>query len=125
MTDKERKPTKYDGNFFRGISNEIRLVFRLMADNRIQWWLKSLPFASLLYFIFPDIAPGPIDDALVIFIGVYTFIELCPPAIVDEHRDSLRKTIPGEWRDAEPENTTEIIEGEIIDSKNPEKEIEA
>lgn len=123
MTGKETKPTKYDGNFFRGISNEIRLVFRLMADSRVRWWLKALPFASMLYFIFPDIAPGPIDDALVIFIGVYTFIELCPSEIVAEHRQILRNTIPGEWRDPANEEP-EIVDGEFVDESEPLQEID-
>lgn len=113
MPEENKKPLKADIGFFQNISNEIKLIFRLMADNRVNWWLKLLPFGSLVYFIFPDIAPGPIDDAIVIGIGVYLFIELCPPEVVDEHRQALRSTIPGEWRDPDTKAEPDIVEGEF------------
>ncbi|MEA3351558.1 MAG: hypothetical protein U9Q82_13135 [Chloroflexota bacterium] len=115
MTKNERRPVKFTGGFFRNISNEIKLVFKLLADPRISLLLKALPFGTLLYFIFPDLAPGPVDDAFVIGMGVYLFIELCPPEIVQEHRDALRKTIPGQWQNQESEH------GDIIDSEFTEK----
>lgn len=112
MTEKDKKQIKPDSGFFNNIGNEIRLVFRLLADDRIGWWLKLLPFATVVYFIFPDLAPGPIDDALVIGVGVYLFVELCPSEIVEEHREALRNTIPGEWK--EPETSSEdVVEGEF------------
>ncbi len=113
MTENKKKPIKADGGFFQNISNEIRLVMRLLADPRVSWWLKMMPFASLVYFIFPDIAPGPIDDAIVIGIGVYLFVELCPPEIVEEHREALRNTITGQWKDPEPDHEPEVVEGEF------------
>ncbi len=113
MTENKKKPIKADGGFFQNISNEIRLVMRLLADPRVSWWLKMMPFASLVYFIFPDIAPGPIDDAIVIGIGVYLFVELCPPEIVEEHREALRNMITGQWKDPEPDQEPEVVEGEF------------
>jgi len=113
MNENNKKPIKADSGFFQNVSNEIKLVFRLLADPRINWWLKIMPFGSLVYFIFPDIVPGPIDDAIVIGIGVYLFVELCPPDIVEEHREALRNTIPGQWRDPEPESEPDIVEGEF------------
>jgi len=113
MTEEKKKPIKADIGFFQNISNEIKLIFRLMADPRVSWWLKLMPFGSFVYFIFPDIAPGPIDDAIVIGIGVYLFIELCPPDIVEEHREALRSTIPSEWRDPETKSEPDVVEGEF------------
>lgn len=107
------RPVQFGGGFFRHLGDELRLVIRLMKDPRISMWLKALPFTSLLYFIIPDIAPGPIDDTLIIGVGVYLFLELCPPEIVDEHRRELRRTVNGQWRDPEPEGKAEIIEGEF------------
>ncbi len=111
----EKKPVKYDGQLFRNIGNEIRLVFRLLADKRVRWWLKLLPFASAIYFIFPDLMPGPVDDAVIIFVGIYTFIELAPPDIVDEHRQILAGTIPGTWRDPDLDEESEVIDSEFKD----------
>jgi len=113
MTQDNKHPVPRDRGFIKNIGDDIRLVFRLMAEPRVGWWLKVLPFASLLYFIFPDIAPGPIDDALVIGIGFYMFIELCPPDVVEEHRQALRSVIPGEWRDAEDSPGERTIEGKF------------
>lgn len=113
MTEKDRKRIKADGGILNNISNEIRLIFRLLGDSRINWWLKLLPFGTLAYFIFPDLVPGPIDDALVIGVGVYMFIELCPSEIVEEHREALRNTIPGEWHDPETAKDDEVVEGKF------------
>ncbi len=116
MTQQAKRPIQPSKGFFKNIGDEIRLVFRLLSDPRIPWYLKALPLGSLLYFIFPDIAPGPIDDALVIGIGVTLFIELCPPEIVEEHRMALRNIVPGEWRDAE------VIEGQFSDDDGEAQE---
>ena len=126
MDDKNKKQiTRRDPGFFRGIADQVKLIARLMADGRVNPLLKLMPLASALYFIFPDIAPGPIDDALVIGIATVLFVELCPPDVVQEHRDALASTIPGQWRDAntpdvgaEPDleaKEAQIIEGEYRD----------
>ncbi|MEN8173037.1 MAG: hypothetical protein ABFS03_09175 [Chloroflexota bacterium] len=115
MNQKNKEPIKFEGGLFREISNQFKLIVRLMSDPRINFGLKLLPFISTLYFIFPDIVPGPIDDAFVIGIGTYIFIELCPPEIVQEHRDALSQTIGGQWRDPNDE------EGEVIDGKFKEE----
>ncbi len=112
--NRSNKPIKTDRGFFRNLGNEIRLVFKLMGDPRISIWLKALPFGSLVYFIFPDLLPAnPVDDAVVIGVGIYLFIELCPPHIVQEHREALNETIPGEWKDVESEG--DIIESDFRD----------
>ncbi|RME08860.1 MAG: hypothetical protein D6803_00170 [Anaerolineae bacterium] len=110
-----RTPVPPSRNVFKNLGDEIRLVMRLLADPRVPWYLKVLPFGSLAYFLFPDLAPGPIDDAIVIGIGVFLFIELCPPHVVAEHRAALRQTVEGQWR--EPE----VIEGQYTDT--PEDEV--
>ncbi len=117
MADKNKNRDKPEKGFFSNISNEIRLVFRLLADTRISWWLKILPFGTLLYFVFPDLVPGPIDDAMVIGVGIYLFVELCPAEIVEEHREALRNTIPGDWRDpnSKSEQNGDVVEGEFKD----------
>ncbi len=75
--------------FFRGLSNQLKLVFRLMADRRVNLLLKILPLAAFIYLIAPDFLLGPIDDALVLSLGLFTFVELCPDEVVQEHRTAL------------------------------------
>ena len=51
-------------------------------------------------------------------LGLYLFVELCPPEIVEEHMEALsnKNVIPGEWRDAD------VVNGEIIDADFHEEE---
>lgn len=77
--------------------NYIRLVWRLMLDQRVPWALKIIPIITLIYVIspvdlIPDLIPGlgQLDDLAVIFLGLNWFVDLCPPAVVTEHRRSIR-----------------------------------
>jgi hypothetical protein len=76
---------------------QARLVIRLLKDSRINPLLKLLPFASLVYVVFPEMLLGPVDDAAVVLFGSYLFLELCPQQIVQEHMRALRGEIgPGD-----------------------------
>ena len=99
------------GGFFGNLTVQIKLIMRLMGDRRVNPLLKLLPIGALVYLIVPDIAFGPIDDALVIWLGTALFVELCPPEIVKEHRDSLTSVIEGEWRDIEEDEGTLLDNG--------------
>jgi hypothetical protein len=108
---KDRSISRFKGGVFQDITNRIKLILRLMGDARVNPLLKLIPIGSLIYLIFPDIAPGPIDDAAVIWLGAYLFVELCPPDVVQEHMAAIASTIPGSWRDPQEE----VIEGEFRD----------
>jgi hypothetical protein len=93
---------------------EIKLVLRLIRDRRVHPLAKILPIAAIIYWILPDFAPGPVDDALVLWFGFYVFIELCPQEIVEEHRQALLKVIPGQWHDSpQGEADPQIVDGEF------------
>lgn len=85
------------GGFFAELSQRVRLVIRLMRDQRVSPLLKLMPLASFVYLFVPDLAPGPIDDAAVIWLGGYLFVELCPPDVVEEHIRSLNAVIDAEF----------------------------
>lgn len=87
------------GGFFQDLSTRVKLILRLLGDRRVNILLKLLPIGSLVYLLMPDLAPGPIDDAAVIWLGAYLFVELCPPAVVQEHMRALTSVIDGEWRE--------------------------
>jgi hypothetical protein len=102
------------GGVFNDLSNYFKLVFRLMTDRRVSPFLKILPVGTLVYFIVPDLVPGPIDDAVIIWMGTYLFIELCPPEVVAEHRAALDNIVPSTARDPKPDDEQEeVIEGEF------------
>ena len=85
------------GSMLRDFINRLKLIGRLMGDRRVSIFLKLLPLASLAYLISPvDLAPavvlpviGVLDDAAILWIGSTLFVELCPPNVVDEHKNQL------------------------------------
>jgi hypothetical protein len=98
---------KGGGGVFHSIALRIKLILRLMGDRRVNPLLKLLPIGALVYWVVPDLAPGPIDDAAVLWLGTYLFVELCPPEIVREHMHALTSVIDGEWREIEPDPSSE------------------
>src|SRR5512139_373268 len=94
MSDKKpRTISPYGGGVFQGLANRIKLILRLLGDSRVSPLLKVIPVASFVYLVFPDLAPGPIDDAAIIWLSTYLFVELCPPDVVQEHIDAIQKIV--------------------------------
>jgi hypothetical protein len=123
---KQRSVSPYSGGAFQGLANRIKLIMRLMGDSRVSPLLKLIPVASLVYLVFPDIAPGPIDDAAVIWISTYLFVEMCPPQVVKEHQDAIEGTMNANSRDVGTDPNAsfrdeDIIDGEIVSEEYPEK----
>lgn len=101
--------------FLNDLLNRLKLVLRLMGDPRVNLLLKGLPVFGLIYLISPlDLAIGPIDDAVVIWLSLTLFVELCPPEIVKEHMAELNNVIPGQWRDPSVTEPNPHPEGEEI-----------
>lgn len=120
--NKQRKITiPKGGGVFDDLSTYIKLVLRLMGDRRVSPWLKLLPVGAAAYFVIPDIAIGPIDDVLVVWLGTYLFVEMCPPDVVQEHRDIIRgqASLDEPRRPAGQPKTgeEEVIEGEYWEKK--------
>jgi len=111
------------GGFFQDLTLRLKLIMRLLGDGRVNPLLKLLPIGSLVYLVVPDIAPGPIDDAAVIWLATYLFVELCPPGVVQEHLEALnatRKVMDSYQETSQPSTHDEVIDGEIIDGGNQE-----
>jgi uncharacterized membrane protein YkvA (DUF1232 family) len=95
----------------------LKLILRLMGDSRVNFLLKALPIASLIYLFSPiDLASGlvlpvigALDDAAILGLGFYLFVELSPPAVVQEHMKSLTSNF-------DPQSTSdEIVDAEATD----------
>lgn len=86
---------------------QLQLIMRLMRDERVHPLVKLLPFLSLIYLIYPDLIPGPFDDAVVITLFLQFFLSLVPDDIVDELR------LDQELQDARVSEEDTIIEGEF------------
>ncbi len=106
------------GGVFNDLASRMKLIMRLLTDRRVNILVKLLPVASLAYLFWPiDLAIGPIDDALVLWLSTYLFVELCPPDIVEEHQNKLDNTIPGTWHDPLKEDEDNVINGQFRDVK--------
>lgn len=106
------------GGVFEGLALRIKLILRLMADNRVNFLLKVLPVFSVAYLFIPDLVIGPLDDAAVVWIGLTLFVELCPTEVVEEHMRKLRSALQENRQQASASKQgqdDEIIEGEFHD----------
>ena len=86
---------------------QLQLIFRLMKDKRVHPLIKLLPFLSLVYLIYPDLVPGPFDDAVVITLFIQFFLALVPDELIDEIKFDLE--LPPDL----PSDEETIIEGEF------------
>jgi len=118
MNNKKRELLNPQSGFFQNIVMQMKLILRLMGDKKVNFFLKVLPVAALIYVVSPvDLAPGlalpvigALDDAAVLWLGTTLFVSLCPDEIVQKHKDALDKVIHGVWRNSEEKASTEIIE---------------
>lgn len=111
------------GGVMRDLVLRLKLIGRLMADRRVNPFVKLLPLASLAYLIWPiDLAPGialpvvgALDDVALVSLGAYLFIEFCPPDVVEEHMQKLTSNmdvVAGQ---------DDVIEAETVDLDDEKK----
>ncbi|MBN1890957.1 MAG: DUF1232 domain-containing protein [Thermoflexales bacterium] len=95
--DEQRTAITERSGLFADIVCQLRLIWRLYFDPRVPLWVKAIPTASLAYLIWPvDVVPelvlplvGALDDLGIIALGLTTFVNLCPPDVVEEHRRAI------------------------------------
>ena len=95
---------------FRLISS-IRLVWKLLTDSRVPFWIRiALPLA-LIYVISPiDILPdfipvmGRVDDIIAIVVGIMILLKLAPKKVVTQYKKDDKTIIDGEYREEDQEN---------------------
>jgi len=116
----DRKSGKYvvpaQGGAMRALVQRLKLIGRLMGDNRVSPFIKVLPLASLAYLIFPfDLVPGialpvigALDDAAILWIGSTLFVELCPDEVVREHMQALGGIVDDSSDDIVDADATDI-----------------
>ncbi len=118
---------KTDPGFLREVWHQVRMVFKLLRDPEVPFYLKVLPFAAVLYLLWPidliaDVVPGlgQMDDLTVLLVGAKVFIELAPPNVVIRHLNALREK--DGYAPLEEDNLDDsvVIDGEVIQEKSPE-----
>jgi len=118
MADKRDIMIPPQGGMIRDFILRVKLILRLIGDRRVSPWLKIIPIAGVAYLISPlDIIPdimlpviGELDDAAILWLTNYLFIELCPPEIVNEH---VRAISAGARRD----DDEDVIDAESVEIK--------
>ena len=75
----------------RHLPSFARLYWRLFRDRRVSILSKAFLVLVFVYVfspfdVVPDFIPvlGEMDDVAVLFGGLWTFVRLCPPAVVRE-----------------------------------------
>ncbi len=71
---------------------ELKLMRRLLLDERVPLWQKAIPVAAAVYLVspldlIPDVLPvvGQLDDLAVLLGSMRLFRSLVPPALIEEH----------------------------------------
>lgn len=106
MDEKEKEPLmnleaiagkRNDPGFFREVWQQARLVYYLLRDPEVPFYLKLVPFAAVLYLlwpvdILPDLAPflGQLDDVTALLVSSKVFIEMAPPHVVARYMEQIR-----------------------------------
>lgn len=113
-----------DPGFLQELWQQVKLVYYLLRDREVPIYLKILPFAGLLYILFPvdflpDVIPvlGQLDDLTILIVGLKVFIEMAPADIVTRYMDQMRgkgRIVDGEATTATP-TTKAITEPIVID----------
>lgn len=122
MTEKRDLMIPPQGGIVRDFILRVKLIVRLVRDRRISAWLKIIPIAGLIYLVSPlDLIPdialpviGELDDAAVLWITNYLFVELCPPEIVQEHVSALTAKAGKPVQD-------DVIDAESVEIKEQSK----
>jgi uncharacterized membrane protein YkvA (DUF1232 family) len=114
-----RQPIPYRTSVFVRIANYLKLFWRLLNDQKVSLFLKLIPLIAFLYVISPmDRIIPVVDDLVILFLGIYLFVELCPENIVNAHRQAIEGVLEGQARDAQDDEKIaeeDILEGEFHD----------
>ncbi len=110
------------GGMIRDLVMRIKLIVRLLRDRRVSPWLKIIPIGGIIYLISPlDLIPdialpviGELDDAAILWLTNYLFIELCPPEIVQEHVRAITAA-----RAKAPED--DVVDAESVEIKDKKR----
>lgn len=84
------------------VLNRLRLVIKLMGDQRVPGLVKMLPVAAVLYLLspidfIPDVAIGlgQLDDLGVLILGINSFIQMAPQHVVQELLAEIEGKVKG------------------------------
>ncbi len=81
----------------RKTAKQARLLWSLYRDPRTPKSFRICAWLLVIYLVMPvDLIPdyipglGQIDDLLVAALGIKILLKLCPPRLVQEHKERIR-----------------------------------
>ncbi len=96
MANNERNQSYLSTMEPRQIYERLKLVWGLYKDKRVSRWHKmvlllGIAYAAMPIDLIPDFIPGLgiVDDLIVLLLVADWFIQICPPAIVEEHHEMI------------------------------------
>jgi uncharacterized membrane protein YkvA (DUF1232 family) len=108
-----------DEGFWREMWHQMRLVWFLIRDPEVPFYLKVLPLAAFIYILIPtdfipDVFPvvGQLDDLTALIVGGKVFIELAPQRVVAEHIRSMQSRAQGSAPESVENGTTAATSGD-------------
>lgn len=114
-------------NAFTDLTLRVKLIGRLLADRRVNLLLKIIPVGALAYLFSPiDLVPnavipvvGVLDDAAIVWLATYAFIEMVPTDVLKEHLRSLvsNNEVIDQTAQAEAAKEDDIIDGDVQEIK--------
>jgi uncharacterized membrane protein YkvA (DUF1232 family) len=114
-----------DTGFWKELWYQIRLVWYLVRDPEVPFYVKAIPLAALIYVLIPtdfipDVFPvmGQLDDITALLVGGKVFIEMSPPHVVRKYLTLLRQhrsddSVQAGSDELSPDEGTDIL-GETI-----------
>lgn len=106
------------GNMLEELTFRVKLIFRLLGDRRVSPLVKLLPVAGLAYWLLPlplDNMIPVIDDAALVWLTSYFFIELCPTEVIREHVKEMSNNNTIVENIKQGEAASDVIDGEATD----------
>lgn len=127
----ENKPNRSiipsQSNAFTDVTLRLKLIGRLMADRRVSLFLKIIPVGALAYLFSPiDLVPnavipfvGVLDDAAILWLASYAFLEMVPTDVLKDHLRNLvsNNEIIDQAAQAEAAKEDDIIDGDVQELK--------
>ena len=88
----------------------LLLIHRLMQDRRVPIFTKFIPLLAVIYIVYPldiikEVFFGPfgyLDDIVITYYLLKTFIKMCPQEVVRDHVQQLSMKMPRSHADSQP-----------------------
>lgn len=91
-------PGRHEPGFWREMWQQARLVYALIRDPNVPFYLKIIPFTAVAYLLLPlDLIPdlalglGQLDDLTAILVLSKIFVEMSPQDVVAIHLKKIRQ----------------------------------